>query len=122
MSVGFVISFIVYGIYPEGSFWVGYLFAGVYLIALLGFGLLTSTFADTQQQGQCLLLTFLCWSLFCSAGYFRQQKTCPISTLLNIYKSCQLFNRSNAYACSKRKQFLGLTLSLSYCDGFCNCV
>ncbi|MFA5806100.1 MAG: ABC transporter permease [Melioribacteraceae bacterium] len=59
MSVGFVISFIVYGIYPEGSFWVGYLFAGVYLIALLGFGLLTSTFADTQQQAMFIAYFFM---------------------------------------------------------------
>lgn len=59
MSFGFVISFIIYGIYPEGSFWVGYLFAGVYLIALLGFGLLTSTFADTQQQAMFIAYFFM---------------------------------------------------------------
>lgn len=59
MTVGFVISFIVYGIYPEGSFWVGYLFAGVYLIALLGFGLLTSIFAETQQQAMFIAYFFM---------------------------------------------------------------
>lgn len=59
MTVGFVISFVVYGIYPEGSFWVGYLFAGVYLIALLGFGLLTSIFAETQQQAMFIAYFFM---------------------------------------------------------------
>ena len=59
MSIGFVISFIVYGIYPVGSFWVGYLFAGVYLIALLGFGLLTSLFAETQQQAMFIAYFFM---------------------------------------------------------------
>lgn len=59
MSIGFIISFIVYGIYPEGSFWVGYLFAGVYLIALLGFGLLTSIFAETQQQAMFIAYFFM---------------------------------------------------------------
>ena len=59
MTIGFIISFVIYGIYPEGSFWVGYLFAGVYLIALLGFGLLTSIYADTQQQAMFIAYFFM---------------------------------------------------------------
>ncbi|MFA6979189.1 MAG: ABC transporter permease [Ignavibacteriaceae bacterium] len=59
MSIGFLISFIIYGIYPEGSFWVGYLFAGIYLIALLGFGLLTSLMAETQQQAMFISYFFM---------------------------------------------------------------
>lgn len=59
LSVGFLVSFIFYGIFPEGSFIVGYLFAGVYLIAILGFGLLTSTFAETQQQAMFIAYFFM---------------------------------------------------------------
>mgnify|MGYP003507289541 FL=1 len=59
LTIGFLISFIVYGIYPAGSFWVGYLFAGIYLIALLGFGLLTSIYADTQQQAMFISYFFM---------------------------------------------------------------
>ncbi len=59
LSIGFVISFVVYGIFPEGSFIVGYLFAGIYLIAILGFGLLTSTFAETQQQAMFIAYFFM---------------------------------------------------------------
>jgi ABC-2 type transport system permease protein len=59
MTIGFIISFIVYGIYPEGSFLVVYLFAGIYLIALLGFGLLTSIYADTQQQAMFIAYFFM---------------------------------------------------------------
>jgi ABC-2 type transport system permease protein len=59
LTIGFIISFIVYGIYPAGSFWVGYLFAGIYLIALLGFGLLTSIYADTQQQAMFISYFFM---------------------------------------------------------------
>jgi ABC-2 type transport system permease protein len=59
MTIGFIISFLFYGIYPEGSFFVGYLFAGIYLIALLGFGLLTSTFAETQQQAMFISYFFM---------------------------------------------------------------
>ena len=59
LTIGFIISFIIYGIYPAGSFWVGYLFAAIYLIALLGFGLLTSIYADTQQQAMFISYFFM---------------------------------------------------------------
>ncbi len=59
LTIGFIISFIIYGIYPEGSFLVGFLFAGIYLIALLGFGLLTSIYADTQQQAMFISYFFM---------------------------------------------------------------
>ena len=59
LTIGFFISFIIYGIYPTGSFWVGYLFAAIYLIALLGFGLLTSIYADTQQQAMFISYFFM---------------------------------------------------------------
>ena len=59
LSIGFLISFIFYGIFPEGSFFIGYLFAGIYLIAILGFGLLTSIFAETQQQAMFIAYFFM---------------------------------------------------------------
>lgn len=59
LSIGFIVSFLFYGIFPAGSFFVGFLFAGIYLIALLGFGLLTSTFADTQQQAMFFAYFFM---------------------------------------------------------------
>ena len=59
LTIGFLVSFIVYGILPNGSFLLIYLFAAVYLIALLGFGLFTSTFADTQQQAMFIAYFFM---------------------------------------------------------------
>lgn len=59
LTIGFVVSFIIYGIYPEGNFLIGYLFAGIYLIAILGFGLFTSTFAETQQQAMFIAYFFM---------------------------------------------------------------
>ena len=59
LTIGFVVSFLVYGIVPVGSFLLIYFFAAIYLIALLGFGLLTSTFADTQQQAMFISYFFL---------------------------------------------------------------
>jgi ABC-2 type transport system permease protein len=59
LSVGFIVAYLIYGIYPAGSFLLIYLFAAIYLIALLGFGLLTSTFADTQQQAMFIAYFFM---------------------------------------------------------------
>src|SRR6476659_10115451 len=45
-SLGLVVSRLVYGIIPLGSILLLFGFAGVYLLAVLGFGLLVSTFCD----------------------------------------------------------------------------
>lgn len=47
-TVGLTVMYVIYGIFPKGSLLTLYLFAAVYLVALLGLGLLISTFADTQ--------------------------------------------------------------------------
>jgi len=58
-SVGLLVQWIFYGIVPAGSFLVLYLFAGIYLVALLGFGLLVSTFTSTQLQAMFVAFFFM---------------------------------------------------------------
>jgi len=62
MTIGFVIARVVYGIVPLGSFLTIYAFAGVYLLAVLGLGLLISTYTTTQQQA--MLLSFFLMMIF----------------------------------------------------------
>jgi ABC-2 type transport system permease protein len=50
---------VVYGIYPAGDFVVLYVFAAVYLLALLGFGLLISTISSTQIQAMFIAFFFM---------------------------------------------------------------
>lgn len=50
---------LLYGIVSAGSLWLLYGFMGVYLIALLGVGLLISTYSSTQQQSMSLSFFFL---------------------------------------------------------------
>ena len=59
LSLGFAVSYIVYGIIPAGNTLLIYLFAAVYLIALLGFGLFVSTLAETQQQAMFISYFFM---------------------------------------------------------------
>lgn len=55
----FAIAMGLYGIVPAGSIVLLYLFLAVYLIAVLGFGLLISTYAATQQQAMSIAFFFI---------------------------------------------------------------
>jgi ABC-2 type transport system permease protein len=66
LFLGFLASYLVYSIIPLGSYFTIFLYAGVYLLAVLGVGLLLSTFADTQQQAT--LLAFFIMMMFVLMG------------------------------------------------------
>ena len=66
LSLGLTISWAVYGIIPAGSFFTIYVFAGVYLLAVLGLGLLVSTYASNQQQA--MLISFFLMMIFILLG------------------------------------------------------
>lgn len=55
----FAIGRFVYGIIPQGSVWPLYSFLALFLIALLGLGLLISTFCETQQQAMSVGFFFV---------------------------------------------------------------
>lgn len=58
-TIGLLISWLVYGIVPAGNLLVLYGFIWVYLLAVLGFGLLVSTFCETQQQAMFIMFFFM---------------------------------------------------------------
>lgn len=62
LTLGFLIARLFYGIVPLGSFITIYLFAAVYLFAVLGLGLLVSTYAANQQQA--MLISFFIMMVF----------------------------------------------------------
>lgn len=68
-TLGLGVMYVVYGIFPRGSIAVLYLFAAVYLVALLGFGLLISTFGNTQLQAMFVAYFFMMIFMLMS-GFF----------------------------------------------------
>ena len=54
-----MIGYLFYNVYPIGRFFTMYVSLFAYLFALLGFGLLLSTYAETQQQTMSLAFFFL---------------------------------------------------------------
>ncbi|MEZ4809775.1 MAG: ABC transporter permease [Allomuricauda sp.] len=58
-TLGLLISWLVYGIVPMGNIFLLYLFIAIYLLAVLGFGLLISTYSETQQQAMFIMFFFM---------------------------------------------------------------
>ena len=86
LTVGLTIARVVYGIVPLGHYFTIYLFAGVYLLAILGLGLLLSTFAHTQQQS--MLVSFFLTMIFnLLSGLFT-----PIESMPDWAKMLTRFN------------------------------
>jgi len=66
LTIGLTIARVAYGIIPAGSFLTIYVFAAVYLLAVLGLGLLISTYSRNQQQA--MLLSFFLMMIFILLG------------------------------------------------------
>lgn len=62
LTIGLVIARVVYGIVPLGHFYVIYVFAAVYMLAILGLGLLISNYTSNQQQA--MLISFFLMMVF----------------------------------------------------------
>lgn len=66
LTIGLIIARVAYGIIPAGSFITIYVFAAIYLLAVLGLGLLISTYSVNQQQS--MLLSFFLMMIFILLG------------------------------------------------------
>ncbi|MFI5155281.1 MAG: ABC transporter permease [Chitinophagales bacterium] len=75
-SIGLLVCRLVYGISPQGSIGLLYLFASVYLVALLGFGLLVSTFSNSQVQAMFVAFFFMMIFMLMS-GLFTSVESMP---------------------------------------------
>jgi len=58
-TMGLFVSWLIYGILPQGNVLAMYVFVWIYLLAVLGFGLLVSTYTDTQQQAMFVMFFFM---------------------------------------------------------------
>lgn len=65
-TLGLLVARVAYGIVPMGSLPLLYGFVTLYLLAILGLGLLISTYCETQQQA--MLITFFFMMIFILLG------------------------------------------------------
>ena len=59
ITIGMGVGYAVFRVYPVGSFLTIYAFSAVFLLSVLGIGLLLSTFSDSQQQATLLAFFFM---------------------------------------------------------------
>jgi ABC-2 type transport system permease protein len=86
LTLGLIIAWLVYGIIPLGSYFTIFGFGAMYLIAMLGFGLLVSTYANTQQQSQFISFFFtLIFNMLC--GLYT-----PITSMPQWAQDVAIFN------------------------------
>jgi ABC-2 type transport system permease protein len=76
-TLGLLVSWVFYGIVPEGSLALLYGFVAIYLLAVLGFGLLISTYTDTQQQAMFVAFFFMMIFILMS-GLFTSIDSMPV--------------------------------------------
>lgn len=69
LTLGLIVSFVVHGIVPGPNIGILYLFSAVYLLAILGFGLLLSNFTNTQQQAMMVAFFFMLIFILMSGLY-----------------------------------------------------
>ena len=69
LTIGLIISYVVHGIVPGSNVWLLYLFSAVYLLAILGFGLLISNFTQSQQQAMMVSFFFMLIFILLSGLY-----------------------------------------------------
>jgi ABC-2 type transport system permease protein len=86
LTLSMVISWLVYGLIPIGSFWIIYLFAAVYLIVFTGFGLAISSVSSTQLQAMFTAYFFMIIFALLS-GLFT-----PINSMPEWAQQVTLFN------------------------------
>jgi ABC-2 type transport system permease protein len=75
-TIGLIVMYLFYGIFPMGSIALLYSFAAVYMVALLGFGLLISTFSNSQLQAMFVAFFFMMIFMLMS-GFFTSIDSMP---------------------------------------------
>ncbi|MDR0712432.1 MAG: ABC transporter permease [Prevotellaceae bacterium] len=86
ISMGFALAALLYNLTPAGSFGTIYLFMGVYVLALSGFGLVISSYSSAMQQAM-LVAFFFIMILVLMSGLFT-----PVSSMPQWAQSITIFN------------------------------
>ena len=76
LTIGLLVARGVYGVSPEGNIGLIYLFSSVYLLAVLGLGLLISTAVQTEQQAM-LVAFFLMMVFILLGGLYTSTESMP---------------------------------------------
>ncbi len=84
LTLGLLVAYLVYDIIPSGQYLTIYVFATVYLLAVLGLGLMISVYTETQQQ--TMLISFFIMMVFILlSGLYTPVESMPHWAQLTTY-------------------------------------
>ena len=86
LTIGLLVARLMYGLFPIGNILSIYVFAFFYLLAFSGFGLLISTYSETQQQAMLVAFFFII-IFFLLSGMFT-----PVSSMPGWAQTVTRFN------------------------------
>jgi len=114
LALGLIVGWLVFDLPFLGSLFVLFSFATIYLILILGLGLLLSIFADTQQQ--VMFLTFFFVLIFVlMSGLFTPIETMPKwAQQINILNPFAYFMKVNRMILLKGSGFVDLAREFLY--------
>ena len=76
LSIGLVLSAVLYGIVPSGSLWLIYFLSCIYIVTISGLGLIFSNYSATMQQAMFVMFFFLMVFILMS-GLFTPVRSMP---------------------------------------------
>lgn len=105
LSICLGLSYLIYGLFPEGSFAVIYLSSALFFLVMAGFGLLISSNSDNLQQAMFVMFFFILILILIS-GLFT-----PVSSMPSWAQGITFFNPIKYFITIMRGVFLkGSTL------------
>lgn len=76
LSIGFVVAWFMYGLFPVGSLLLLYGFSFLFIFAISGFGLVVSNYAASMQQAMFMMYFFIMLWIYVS-GLFTPVRSMP---------------------------------------------
>lgn len=86
LTICFGIAILVYGLFPTGSIFTIYFFAGIYILVVSGMGLVISNHSGTMQQAMFVMFFFIV-IMFIMSGLFT-----PINSMPEWAQDITVFN------------------------------
>jgi ABC-2 type transport system permease protein len=113
-TIGLLVIWAVYGISSLGSLPLLYVVAGTYMIALLGFGLLVSTFCESQVQAMFVAFFFILIFILMSGLFTAVQSMPPWARIISGLTPVSHFIKIMRMIMLKGSGFSDILIELGY--------
>ncbi|MCC6814819.1 MAG: ABC transporter permease [Saprospiraceae bacterium] len=112
LTIGLCIAYWIYGIRPEGSIGLIYMFSTFYLFVVLSFGLLISTYVNTQQQTMLISFFFMMIFILLSGLYTSIDSMPEWAQVVTIFNPIAYFVKVNRMVIMKGSDFWDILPSI----------